>query len=97
MTPTLTVIGVTAAVLCTNANYDNSLRCQAPVDTFIVEENGEAWGHLTNGIPFTQKNIINDYTRLQRFQMENYFYFVTDRGTIEAESDLEALSVYLSR
>lgn len=94
MSPTL--IGLTAIVLCTNANFDHSARCQAPVETFIVDEQGEVTGQLTNGIKFTQTNVVNDVTRLQRFQMEDAFWFVSDKGEIYAESDLAALSVYLT-
>jgi hypothetical protein len=47
----------TAIVLCTLLNWEHSPRCTAPVDYFIVEENGEAWGALTSGVTFTQTNI----------------------------------------
>lgn len=96
MTTLVTVIGVSAAVLCSNANYDHSERCKAPVEAFEVVD-GEAYGHLTSGVNFTQTNVSNDLgVRLQRFQMENAFWYVSDKGVIEAESDLQALSIYLS-
>jgi hypothetical protein len=88
---------VTVAILCNNLNFNYSPRCQAPVDYFVVEENGEAWGYLTNGIPFTQTNVVNEVTRLQKFQMEDYFHYVTDKGDVTAENDLQALSIYLAK
>lgn len=91
-----TTIGVLAIVMCSNTNFDHSARCQAPVETFIVDEQGEVTGQLTNGIKFTQTNVVNDVTRLQRFQLEDAFWFVSDKGEIHAESDLAALSIYLA-
>lgn len=96
MTPTILAIAISASVACNNDNWKHSVRCNEPVDYFMVEANGEAWGYLTNGIQFTQRNVVNDYTRLQRFQLEEAYWYVSDKGTIEADNDLEALSKYLS-
>lgn len=87
---------VMVIILCSNFNYEASPRCTAPVDYFVVNEDGSSWGALTSGVTFTQKNVANDYTRLQRFQMEDYKHYVSDQGVIYAESDLEALSKYLA-
>lgn len=87
---------ITVMILCSNLNYDVSPRCQAPVDYFVVNKDGSAWGALTNGITFTQSNVVNNYTRLQRYQMENYRHYVSDKGIINADNDLHALSKYLS-
>jgi hypothetical protein len=89
-------LAITATILCTNANYLHSPRCTAEPDYFIVNEDGSAWGMLTSGVTFTQSNVINDYTRLQRFQLEDAFWFVSDKGDIWAENELQALSIYLS-
>lgn len=91
-----TTIGIFAIVMCSNANFDHSPRCQAPVESFNIDVNGEVTGQLTNGIKFTQTNVVNDVTRLQRFQLEDAFWYVTDKGEIKAESDLAALSKYLA-
>lgn len=89
------LVTLTVAILCSNANIDVSPRCQAPVDFFIVNPDGSAWGALTSGVTFTQSNVVNGYTRLQRYQMENYRHYVSDKGVIYAASDIEALSKYL--
>lgn len=89
---------VSVIILCSNYNWQHSERCTAPPDYFVVEENGEVWGHLTSGVQFTQTNVTNELgIRLQRFQMENAFWYVSDKGDIHADSDVEALSIYLSR
>lgn len=70
----------------------------APVDYFVVEENGEAWGALTSGVTFTQTNVTNELgVRLQRFQAEDAYWYVTDKGVLQAENDLQALSIYLGK
>jgi hypothetical protein len=68
---------------------------EAP-DTFTVDENGEVHG-TTNGITFSQTNVANDFTRLQRFQIEETFWYMSDKGIIRADSDIQALSIYLSK
>jgi hypothetical protein len=96
MIETLLAVTISASVACNNQNFEQSVRCNEPVDYFVVEDNGEAWGYLVNGIQFTQRNVVNEYTRLQRFQLEDAFWYVSDRGIIRAESDLQALSIYVS-
>ena len=86
---------LTVAILCSNANMYTSPRCQSPVDYFVVNEDGSSWGALTSGVTFTQSNIVNDVTRLQVFRAENMHYYVSDKGIIYADSDLQALSIYL--
>ncbi|MBA4307011.1 MAG: hypothetical protein C0429_09780 [Sphingopyxis sp.] len=89
---------LTVVILCSNANWQHSERCIAPVDYFVVEENGESWGFLTSGVQFTQRNVSNELgARLQRFQLEDAYWFVTDKGVIEATTETEALSIYLTR
>lgn len=88
---------LTVIILCSNANWEHSARCNAPVDYFVMNDDGSAWGALTSGVTFTQSNISNETTRLQRFQMEDAYWFVSDKGDIQAETEIEALSIYLSR
>jgi hypothetical protein len=87
---------VTAAVLCSNANWEHSERCTAPVENFTVVD-GETYGTLTSGVVFTQKNVAGSSIRLQHFQMEEVSWYVSDKGVFEAESDIQALSKYLTR
>ena len=92
MIPTL----VTVLVLCNNQNWEHSARCTAPIAHFELN-NGVFTGELTSGVVFTQKNVAGSSIRLQHFQMEDVSWYVSDRGVIEAESDIQALSVYLSK
>ena len=87
---------VGAIVLCHNQNWEHSARCTAPVENFTVVD-GETYGTLTSGVVFTQKNVAGSSIRLQHFQMEDVSWYVSDRGVIEAEGDIQALSVYLSK
>ena len=87
---------VTVIILCTNQNWEHSERCTAPVENFTVVD-GETYGVLTSGVVFTQKNVAGTNIRLQHFQMEEVSWYVSDKGVIEAESDIRALSKYLTR
>jgi tricorn protease-like protein len=87
---------VTAIILCNNQNWEHSERCMAPVENFTVVD-GETYGTLTSGVVFTQKNVAGSSIRLQHFQMEDVSWYVSDRGVIEAESPIQALSKYLTR
>lgn len=88
---------VSVVIPCTNENFTVSDKCTAPPDYFIVEENGEVWGYLTSGVQFTQRNVSNDLgVRLQRFNLEDAKWYISDRGVIYADSDLQALSIYLT-
>jgi len=64
----------------------------------LVADNGTVVGATVSGIPFRQRNIANEYgIRLQRFEIGLAYWYISDRGIIWAESDLAALSIYLSR
>jgi hypothetical protein len=94
MTPL--ALGISAIVLCTPANYQHSERCTSPVASFVEVYNGFT-GVLESGVVFTQMNVTNQLgIRLQRFEMESVRWWTSDRGIIHADSDLEALSVYLT-
>lgn len=87
---------LTATILCTNDNFQTSEVCQAPPDTFYQTEQGEFHGTTTSGIPFSQLNVLNDTTRLQRFQMQEAYWYVSDKGVFYADNNLSALSIYLA-
>lgn len=62
-----------------------------------VAQEGEFVGYLENGSYFTQTNVANDYTRLQRFQVDMAWWYVSDQGIIgkgEGLSPIQALSIY---
>jgi multidrug efflux pump len=70
---------------------------EAPAE-FSVDASGNATGATVSGMPFRQYGIANGYgIRLQKFEIGLAYWYVSDRGVIWANSDLEALSVYLSR
>lgn len=96
MIPTLLTVAISASVACTNANWLHSERCTAPVKEFTVTDHGETFGFLESGVQFSQTNIINNVTRLQRFQVEQAYWYVSDRGDIQADTDTQALSIYLA-
>ena len=88
---------VTVIILCNNQNWEHSARCTAPVASFWYQE-GRITGELTSGVQFTQTPVLEDSgVKLQRFQLEEAYWYVSDKGIIQAESDIQALSVYLSK
>lgn len=68
-------------------------------ETFEVNETKEMFGLTTNKISFSQINICNDFTKLQKFQIQEAWWYISDKGTIgygDGLSDLQALSIYLA-
>ncbi len=68
-------------------------------ETFTVSECGEIFGLTVSGISFYQRNISNDITRLQRFRIQEAWWYISDRGIIgfgDGLSDIQALSIYLT-
>ncbi len=86
-----------AAVSCDNNNWQYSERCIVSPASFTVKENGEVFGETKNGILFSQTNVINGYTHMQKFEMESVYWYISDRGIIYAENDSRALSIYLAK
>jgi len=84
---------VTAAVLCNNFNL-NSYPCSAP------PESRARSGLTTAGIPYKQTYIVNDFTHLERMDLQDAHWYISDLpkggGIIWADTDLEALSIYLA-
>ncbi len=66
----------------------------APKD-FQVNSEGEIFGKLEDGSKFSQTNIFSE-PRIQKFTWEDGFWYVSDKGIIYADGDMEALSTYLS-
>ena len=56
------------------------------------------WGYTETGRTFTQTPIENDLGfRMHKFVIDEAFFYITDRGIINAPDDLTALSMYLTR
>jgi uncharacterized protein YggE len=70
----------------------------AKPDSFTVTSTGEAYGTTTTGIAFRQVNVVTDSdVRLQRFQIQEAYFYVSDRGIIRADNSTQALSMYIAR
>jgi len=60
-------LAVSAIILCSNANWEHSPRCTAPVEEFTQLYDGSFYGTLESGVEFTQTQITSS---LQLFEME---------------------------
>lgn len=55
------------------------------------------WGYTESGRTFTQMPIQNNFDiKIHKFAIDDAFFYITDRGVINAPNDLTALSVYLT-
>jgi len=80
----------------TNQNFWSSEHDQ-PV-SFTVDEFGNFSGVTLTGKLFTQTNVVNNVNiRLQRFAIDEAFFYISDRGVIKATTNMMALSIYLNR
>jgi hypothetical protein len=80
----------------TNENFTTSEH-DKPV-SFSVDLLGNVEGVTATGKKFWQLNIENMFNiRLQKFIIDQAYFYVSDRGEIFAKTDLEALSIYLSK
>ena len=77
----------------TNANFLFSYHYK-PVN-FSLTTNGGFFGTLENGTKFQQVPILTDPSvRLHKFTIDNAFFYISDKGTIQASNNLVALSIY---
>lgn len=77
----------------TNTNFF-SLPHDAPVG-FKQDGLGGFVGHTTSGKLFRQYPIVTSASiRLHRFEIEDAFFYISDRGVFSAANDLVALSMY---
>jgi len=79
----------------TSENFETSYH-DRPL-SFDEDEFGNFRGVTETGKVFTQTYVaIAIPNRLQKFSIDDVSFYISDRGVIEAENDIEALSVYLS-
>jgi len=84
------------AFVYTNDNF-NYVTHEQPVH-FERLADGSFWGYTETGREFRQVPVPNQYdVRIQKFMIDEAFFYVSDKGTIFAETDLQALSMYFSR
>jgi hypothetical protein len=83
----MTVFGVT-----TDSVYS------AVPQSFVVHNSDYITGVTTNGLLFSQHRIVSaSDIRIHKFSIAQSFFYISDRGIIEAPDDLRALSMYLAR
>lgn len=79
----------------TNETY-YTLAHEKPL-SFTRDGEGGFYGLTENNRPFFQKNIVNgENIRLQRFEIDEAFFYISDIGIIEAPDNTAALSMYLA-
>ncbi len=79
----------------TNSNFFDSY--QDEPQSFTRDELGNFSGVTNSGKLFTQQYVVTSISvRLQRFSIDKAFFYISDQGIISADSDIQALSVYLS-
>lgn len=82
--------------LYTNKNFWTSEHDQPASFTQDSAENFS--GTTKTGKVFYQNSIENSLSvRLQRFAIDEAFFYISDRGIIIAPNDTVALSIYLTR
>lgn len=89
--------GDVTSVFYTNLNI--ALTPHPEPETFEVTSENEIFGFTTNNVMFSQTNICNDLTKLQKFQIQEAWWYISDKGIIgygEGISDLQALSIYMT-
>lgn len=79
----------------TNDNFRESFH-DVP-HSFTQDSQGNFYGTTETGKIFSQRYVSTSIAvRLQIFTLDEAFFYISDQGIIEANSDIQALSVYLS-
>jgi hypothetical protein len=64
---------------------------------FLLDGDGGFYGETVSGTAFTQKPVVNNLSiRLHKFAIDEAFFYISDRGTFQAENDIKALSIYFT-
>jgi len=64
--------------------------------SFSEDKYGNFSGVTESGKTFTQTYVTSTISvRLQKFSVDKIEFYISDRGIIKAENDIEALSIYL--
>lgn len=65
--------------------------------SFSQDVNGNFYGMTTTGRVFRQEYVVTTISlRLQRFTIDDVYFYVSSKGVINATSDIQAVSIYLS-
>jgi hypothetical protein len=74
----------------------NPLLQEKPV-WFAADTMGGFYGATESGYTFTQRPVANEWgIRIHKFMIGTTFFYISDRGVIDAPDDLAALSIYFS-
>lgn len=80
--------------------YDNDTYWTAPHQQpawFEADTMGGFFGETVDGVSFTQRPVTNEQNlRLHKFVIGSAFFYISNKGIIKAESDLHAVSIYLT-
>lgn len=64
---------------------------------FLEDGYGGFYGETVAGTAFTQKPVTNSFNiKLHKFSIDAAYFYISDRGVIEAPNDLIALSIYFT-
>jgi hypothetical protein len=62
---------------------------------FTSDTQGGFYGMTENDILFQQTVVANnEHVRLQKFTIGDVLFYISDRGIINADTDLRAISIY---
>jgi hypothetical protein len=78
------------------ADTRNPIFDDRPISLNVVS--GEYFSGVTQGgHTFSQQRVVTDTSvRIHKFVIADQFFYMSDRGFIEAENDLSAISIYLA-
>lgn len=86
-----------AAVPSTYTN-DNIFMSTHDAPRTITREGNGFYGYTVSGKLFRQYPVLqNSGIQLHRFEIDEAYFFMSDRGLIVANTNLEALSIYHAR
>ena len=78
------------------ASQPDEIISERPVH-FELLADGSFWGYTESGREFRQIPVPNQYdVRMHKFIIDGTFWYITNRGTIFAPTDLQAVSIYFS-
>ena len=103
LTTAVIVVLVTPSAYATSvpANYTNQNFWTSTHDipvSFTRDRDGTFFGETATGKSFTQMNVAtNSSVRLQKFTIDEAYFYISDRGIIFAPTNTIALSIYLDR
>jgi hypothetical protein len=91
----IAMIPQTLGAYFTNENFQTERH--NPPSWFVANENGGFYGELTDGTTFAQIPVQNSLgIRMQKFEIDSAYFYISDRGVIYADTDIEALSIYFT-